>query len=341
MISLKLIKSKDFFEVKILNDENRALLQDLESTKETMYSRFTSANDIKLRTIDAVKPKSPLYILQRNLLTNFLKEIAIPNEVNGFVQGASYRTYLLPHIRQHHQDTFYLRLDIKGFFDSITPKQVKDSLSEYIKVDNEAESKQILTDINTICFLDEQLPTGAITSPALSNIFFRRADLRIRKYCRKLDITYTRYADDMLFSHTKNLQITNKLIQLVKVVLRDLNLQLNHRKTMKTKNMISLNGFVVSHELSISRKKLAQLKKVLFLLESKKYLGNSEIINILNDEFHSNLRLYFKNTEKLHNYLAGYRSFLLSWMPQNKSKWHKHCNNTIKRIEEILLNLNT
>lgn len=340
MISLKYITSKKIFEIKILRDEGRKLIDTVEAAKETMYYKFDSYTDGKRRCIYAVNRNSSLEFLQTNLLNQFLSYIALPDEVNGFIKGSSYRTYLLPHIRQHYQETFYVRLDIKKFFESITPEQVENSLSEYIKVENKDEKKKILTDINTICFLNNQLPTGAITSPALSNIIFRRADLRIRKYCRKLNITYTRYADDMLFSHNKNPKTTRDLIKLVKIVLRDYNLNLNHKKTMTTKNLISLNGFVVSHELSISRKKLAQLKKVLFILESIKEWNNSTVINILNNEFYSNLKLYFKNTEKLHNYLAGYRSFLLSWMPNSNSKWKKHCIKTIQRIENILHKLN-
>ena len=44
------------------------------------------------------------------------------------------------------------------------------------------------------------LPQGACTSPALSNQVARRLDKRLGGRARKLNLTYTRYADDLSFS---------------------------------------------------------------------------------------------------------------------------------------------
>lgn len=333
---VKLIYSSGHFNTIILEDEKRSLIEQVENNVDSMYSSFESIINGKVRSIDAVVKKTALESLQRSLLNNFLNSIPLPDEVHGFVKGVNYRTYLLPHVRENYEKRFYLRLDIKNFFGSITTDLVKESLEEYIKVDNEEEKEQILKDINTICFYKDKLPQGAITSPVLSNITFRRADLRIRKYCRKLNVTYTRYADDMLFSFTDRLEVSEKLMGLVNVVLRDFDLSINYSKTIKTENLISLNGFVVSDELSISRKKLAKLKKVLFIVESIRTDSTEDVIMKLNNAEGPNLRLYFQNLDKLHNYLAGYRSFLLSWLPKDDSKWKKECQRTINRIEAVL-----
>lgn len=336
---VKSIYSKDFFHTKILEDENRQLLKEIKNNKDSMYSTFESLINGKLRTIEAVSKNTALETLQKNLMNNFLNSIPLPDEVNGFVKRANYRTYLLPHVRKDYTDRYFLRLDIKDFFGSITPELVESSLNEYIQINSKSDKKQVIEDIITICFLDERLPQGANASPVISNISFRRADIRIRKYCRKLNIIYTRYADDMLFSYTDDPGKSKRLINLVNVVLRNFGLRLNYSKIINTKNIISLNGFVVGHEVSISRKKLSNLKKILFVLESMNTKDNLKIINELN-RTEGKPRLYFKNIEKLHNYLAGYRSFLLSWMPNDKGKWKDHCKRTIHRIEKQLKSIN-
>ena len=44
------------------------------------------------------------------------------------------------------------------------------------------------------------LPQGACTSPALANQVARRLDRRLAGLARKLNLVYTRYADDLTFS---------------------------------------------------------------------------------------------------------------------------------------------
>lgn len=340
MIMVKFIYSKDFFHTKTLEDEERQLIKEIEVNKDSMYTSFESFINGKIRNIEAVSKGTALETLQKNLMNNFLNNIPLPDEVNGYVKKANYRSYLLPHIRENYEEKYYLRLDIKDFFESITPTLVEKSLEEYILVNAKLDKQQVLDDIITICFLDERLPQGANTSPVLSNISFRRADLRIRKYCRKLNVTYTRYADDMLFSFKDDPGKSKKLIGLVNIVLRDFGLHLNYSKIINTKNLISLNGFVVGHEVSISRKKLSKLKRVLFISESINTSDGSEIISKLN-KADGKPRLYFNGVEKLHNYLAGYRSFLLSWMPHDKGRWKTHCQKTIHRIETLLQRINS
>lgn len=50
------------------------------------------------------------------------------------------------------------------------------------------------------CTQNDSLPQGAPTSPALSNLVFAPLDMQILDFCRQRSITYTRYADDMIFS---------------------------------------------------------------------------------------------------------------------------------------------
>src|SRR5207302_10715618 len=50
------------------------------------------------------------------------------------------------------------------------------------------------------------LPQGACTSPALSNQVARRLDKRLGGLAKKLNLAYTRYADDLTFSGSAELE---------------------------------------------------------------------------------------------------------------------------------------
>ena len=57
---------------------------------------------------------------------------------------------------------------------------------------------------------------------------------------------------------------------------------------------------------------------------------------------HINEAVDFGKRDKLHSidslidYLAGYRSFLISWLPKEENVWKRNCLRTIERIEEYL-----
>lgn len=106
----------------------------------------------------------------------------------------------MPHRKTGKSDRYYLRIDIDSFFDSITTKLLNETLSYYFKTTDEVSNSTLLKNTVDLITLNDALPQGAVTSPVVSNIVFRQLDLRIKRYCDKLNITYTRYADDMLFS---------------------------------------------------------------------------------------------------------------------------------------------
>lgn len=93
-----------------------------------------------------------------------------------------------------------MRLDIKNFFENINNQLIEKVFDYYFRIDDDTTNNEALIDFREMVTLEGKVPQGAITSPTLSNIVFRQLDLRIYKYCKKFNITYTRYADDLLFS---------------------------------------------------------------------------------------------------------------------------------------------
>ncbi|OMC77266.1 reverse transcriptase domain-containing protein, partial [Paenibacillus odorifer] len=184
----------------------------------------------------------------------------------------------------------------------------------YIADINISESVKLIDFIMKTVSLAGEIPQGAVTSPVLSNIYFRSLDIRINRYCKKFNITYSRYVDDLLFS-SNDLFIHKEIFANgISKILRSAGLTLNSQKLIKTKKEISLNGFVIGNELRLSRKKTQYLSSIIYCYQRARKKNLTE--------FTKEIHRHFQNTNQtkidyvwLHNYLAGYRSFLLGILP--------------------------
>ena len=88
-----------------------------------------------------------------------------------------------------------LRLDIRHFFDSVRYSAVKDAAFP-----PEIYSEPLRVLLAMLCYYRDSLPQGAPTSPAIVNILLREFDLCVGAWCRRRQIAYTRYCDDLTFS---------------------------------------------------------------------------------------------------------------------------------------------
>ncbi|MDM5352029.1 reverse transcriptase family protein [Lysinibacillus sphaericus] len=327
--------SEKYFYTKILqlesHDEMRTYID-----KEKAYNQFETKVNGKTRHIDAIDRESGLYLLQRRLLDNFLCDIPLPDCVCGFVKGKSYLDFLTPHCNKK----FYLRLDIKDFFSSLKVEKVKEVLMEYVNTTNIIDRANIINAITYIVTFNRSLPQGAVTSPQLSNIIFRRLDIRIRKYCRKFNITYTRYADDLLFSSNSDSLHKESFYKMIVRILKDLNLRVNKKKIRKSEEKLVLNGYVIGLKISLSRNKLKNINSLIYSFENyngrKSYPKNFEEFAIrLNGEGPIRFKK-IKNTTSdwnvIINYLAGYRSYLLNF---SKEKYNTYCKDYSKKVNKI------
>lgn len=115
-------------------------------------------------------------------------------------------------------------MDIKNFFHSITVLNLKRALSQYFDESITPDSSDKIVDLliskitykvpksanNTPVREKNILPMGFPCSPFVSNLVLRPFDIVISKYCQLNNITYTRYADDMLFSASHVIDTRNK-----------------------------------------------------------------------------------------------------------------------------------
>ena len=328
---------REYFLKRILNIDEAGLAA-VESQVAESYHLFKIPKKGGYRSIRAINRGSPLYAVQKALCYNFLDKVSLPVPAVGFVKGESYLKFLKPHVGKR----FFMRLDIHDFFGSITGNMLRAGLSDFFP----REGSKNLEDLIELCTLNDSLPQGAVTSPALSNLVFRRTDQRILKYCQSFEVLYrqgerlsedihfTRYADDMLFS-SDHLDFSKEpyFAGMVSNILISSGFKLNREKTKYGDGEISLSGFVVTGKnIHLSRGKLYPLNKLLhFCGKNQEYTGQKyrvrkslfqepdwlRQINGLGLTGGERGTKYFNNADELLDYMCGYRALLLSVLDIN------------------------
>lgn len=104
-----------------------------------------------------------------------------PDCVHGFIKGRSCASALTIHVGKK----WVCELDIKDFFPNITKWHLKDFLTE--------KEFEIVT-------LDGGLVQGSPCSPILSNMIMKKNDLFFGNYLRNVNISYSRFADNLIIS---------------------------------------------------------------------------------------------------------------------------------------------
>ncbi|QUG43050.1 RNA-directed DNA polymerase [Psychrobacillus sp. INOP01] len=294
----------------------------------------------KVRKINAIKTNSVLHNLQKKISNNFLDNIPLADCVCGFVKGKNYLDFLLPHCGSK----FYLKVDIKDFFNSLKESLVRDTLSEYVDIKNREEKDRVLKELIYITTLNGSVPLGAITSPQLSNLLLRRIDLRIKKYCEKFNVIYTRYADDMLFSSNNQEVAKPFFLGRLKDILIDFELKINSKKTIIAENKIILNGYVISSRVTLTRNKMKKLNTLLYTFEYKSGVKRYprtfneflQRLKTVNEELFDLSKSIPETRIQIINYLAGYRAFLLSFNKSSIKDYTCDFSKKIKRTEKML-----
>ncbi|EGR1347342.1 RNA-directed DNA polymerase [Vibrio cholerae] len=353
--------SDEFFNNAILKG-NVALLDDF----STSVIERKSGADIFFEIL-----KDSDHKIVNDRITRFvLSKIPVNSSACGFVPGKSYYDFLRPHISGY----YFLRLDIKKFFHSISVLEVKNLLSQYFS-DDKKGAKYSALDIAYMSITHkvnnnfddddikgkEILPIGFSSSPVVSNIIFRRIDILIQKLCEDKGIVYSRYADDMLFSSSKSRYLHSEQFERdISIFVSTLSLKLKKRKRKAVENTISLNGYVIQNtklkknlffnvykqdpigSIRLSDKKLKHLKKLSGLLRK-----NRDSVYIMENIFQLNYnkfkRTYGENInfyiqysdDQLQNKIKGYRSYLVSLIKYNE-KYGCVANNCIVKVKELV-----
>ncbi|WP_309027767.1 reverse transcriptase family protein [Pelagicoccus enzymogenes] len=246
------------------------------------------------RLISAPMPR--LKRLQYWILHSILYKIPVHECVHGFVPDRSIKTNAAPHVGQD----VVVNIDLKDFFPTVTQSRVQGLFNAL------GYSNQISTIFSLLCTEPEvqqakldgeswfihqgerQLPQGAPTSPAITNLICYRLDCRIKGATDKLGFNYTRYADDITLSASGEAvsDICRLIWQVRKIIEEEgFNFHPDKFRVMRKGRRQEVTGLVVNETLSINRNTLRRFRALLHQIEKsgiegKSWQGNS--VNLLN-----------------------------------------------------------
>jgi len=185
-----------------------------------------------------------------------------PSNVFGFVINPHYMgkyCNIAENASVHTNKKFVLNIDLKDFFPSISAKQVKKLFSSPIFNFDE----QISTAITLLTTYKGKLPTGAPTSPVISNFVCLQLDADLMQFSEANGLSYSRYADDMSFS--SDCSITKDFHSGIAQIIEKNGFIINEKKyRLKSSNRRQIvTGLTVNTKVNVSRKLLKKIRAML------------------------------------------------------------------------------
>jgi RNA-directed DNA polymerase len=211
--------------LEILLGRPRAELRDLASKAIHFYKPFPlkakarkfakKPEPVKKRWID--NPIDPLKAIQSRVHERILCPLVLPEHLLGGVKGRS----ILDNARLHLGARSLVTIDIKNFYPSITPSQVRNVFQKTLNCSSAVAF--LLTGLTTC---RHRLPQGGPTSPLLANLVLSSFDSEIRSVCDEHGIRYSSWVDDLAFSGHSPAQVIGPVVAtLIKAGFR-----VSHRK---------------------------------------------------------------------------------------------------------------
>ena len=184
---------------------------------------------------------------------------------------------------RHTGRAVVVRVDLKDFFPSLTFTRVRRLFRGFGYNGGVATLLALLTTEapRVAVTLDGQkrfvalgergLPQGACTSPALTNLLCRRLDARLTGAASALGFVYSRYADDLVFSHTDAGAPVGMLLDLARQIIGDEGLMVNEDKTQvqRAQHRQVVTGLVVNETPHVSRTDLRRFRAFLHRCETQ------------------------------------------------------------------------
>ena len=211
----------------------------------------------KYRWIDA--PQSPLIEMQHAILYNIIYKFKTHEACIGFTKDKS----VIDGANAHLKSNILLTMDLRNFFNSIKLSRVFDTINRIrIRLNTKGHkgisyniSKRQAQVVAALVCYKGQLPQGAPTSPAMANLVAYPMDVQLAKFAKKHGVIYTRYADDVAFSHSDKNYNIGALIKPIEEIVRNNRLRLNYKKTKirRPHNRMSVTGIVINEKLSVPR----------------------------------------------------------------------------------------
>lgn len=199
-------------------------------------------------------PSKELKYIQ-NIILNVLKvNLTIHHSAYAYINNKNIKN----NAELHAKHSYILKMDFKNFFPSLTPILFFNALN---KQNIELSKIETALIANFLFWKPKRkqklvLSIGAPSSPLISNFIMYEFDNIVSDLCQELNITYSRYADDLTFSTNEK----NTLYQLPKRIQTILNstygkaIRINNDKTSFISKSFQrkVTGLILTNENNVS-----------------------------------------------------------------------------------------
>lgn len=181
--------------------------EDLHSQYSIFKIRKSSGG---FRTIKAPNPMLKELQRQHKFYLEDVLSVLPHNAAYAYIKGRSVKNAIEVH--QENESKWFLKLDLKNFFDNCTKEFVLSQLRNLHPFALWTEEEfNTYAELLNIAFLDNGLPQGTPLSPTLTNLIMVEFDKWMTDYAYNHALRYTRYADDLLISSKYNFDF--KIVQ--------------------------------------------------------------------------------------------------------------------------------
>lgn len=205
-----------------------------------MKSTYLQFKDSKVSYLKVVNNKKRLITTYKNddsgkklrakhrIDLNTINQFVKPDEFSFAYQKGKNPKMM---VKNHLQNTTFLYVDIKSFFNNININILKEKAS-YLS--SASFTKEHLDNLIHSCTIEENkgIAIGLIPSAFLSNVYLSEFDNTLNTLLKNLDadFKYSRYSDDIIISNNKDFDYET-IINEIKVQLSKLDLEIHESKT--------------------------------------------------------------------------------------------------------------
>ena len=209
------------------------------------------------------QPSPELKTLQYWVVNNILIKFPISQSAYAYKKGSSIKNHA-----QFHKDSKHIfHTDICKFFPSITYEHLQPILLSkpevFEELDIDLDSIEIIRDI---CFRENSLCIGTVSSPIISNIIMYNFDAIILGYCETNNLKYSRYADDIYLSSNSYIKVAH--VSFLSGTLKKYGFSINESKTYfsSPKYRRKVTGLIIGTDSSVTigRQKREYIKKLVY-----------------------------------------------------------------------------
>ena len=202
-------------------------------------------------------PSPALKAVQDWLHRHVTTALPAHDAAHGFVPGRSIVSNAKPHVAAG----LILKLDIEDFFGRVRRGRV---YRVFRRAGYASDVADLLASLTT---LRSTLPQGAPTSPALANVAAYGLDARLSGLARKRQCRYTRYADDITLSGSRDLD-WSAIRRQAELIMRDEKFRPNEAKMrfVSGKRRQLVTGVVVNEKLNWPRATRKWIRQEIYFL---------------------------------------------------------------------------